>query len=232
MFPKDDVCITLTCGNWDTIGTCFLAPSWYNSDIAKFAGSCIGIAFWVILTEYIRRCSREFDRYIVREATKKIQNADAGKNSSDIERRGPLGFLTRGKSVLSGRIRLYPTVIQQSLRALLYAIQFTSAYLIMLIAMTYNGYVLLSIILGALVGYFFSTWDTLGTVVISENGDLIRQNVISDSAQDVGLWTDGNLSGHPEYTQTNNMPTIDNHLDSMESEKPAHCSGSCCPVGM
>ena len=223
------MCITLTSGNWDTIGTCFLAPSWYNSDIAKFAGSCIGIAFWVILTEYIRRCSREFDRYIVREATKQIRNADKTK-CGDIECRGPLGFLSRSKSGFSGRIRLYPTVIQQSLRALLYAIQFTSAYLIMLIAMTFNGYILISIILGALVGYFFSTWDTLGMVVISENGDTNSQSVIGDAAEDIGLWTDGNLSGHPERKQTNNVSPTVNHSYVTEAEKAPHCTGSCCPV--
>ena len=31
----------------------------------------------------------------------------------------------------------------------------------MLIAMSYNGYVLIAIVLGGLVGHFFSTWDTL-----------------------------------------------------------------------
>ena len=34
----------------------------------------------------------------------------------------------------------------------------------MLIAMSYNGYVLISMMLGALIGYFAASWDTLGTI--------------------------------------------------------------------
>ena len=52
--------------------------------------------------------------------------------------------------------------MQQLVRALFYAVQFTSAYLLMLISMSYNGYILLSMMLGALVGHFVSSWDTLG----------------------------------------------------------------------
>ncbi|PWN52595.1 hypothetical protein IE53DRAFT_405048 [Violaceomyces palustris] len=41
-------------------------------------------------------------------------------------------------------------------------------YLIMLIAMSFNGYMLISIVLGGLLGHFFSTWDTLGSFVEEE----------------------------------------------------------------
>ncbi|PWN45998.1 hypothetical protein IE81DRAFT_79638 [Ceraceosorus guamensis] len=56
---------------------------------------------------------------------------------------------------------LRPTVLQQFIRSLVYAVQFTGAYIVMLIAMSFNGYILISIVLGGLVGHFFSTWDTL-----------------------------------------------------------------------
>ena len=46
-------------------------------------------------------------------------------------------------------------MLQQIIRAVLYAVQFTSAYLIMLISMSFNGYILLSIILGAMIGFAF-----------------------------------------------------------------------------
>lgn len=39
----------------------------------------------------------------------------------------------------------------------------TGQYLIMLIAMTFNGYIIIAIILGGIFGHFFSTWDTLGS---------------------------------------------------------------------
>lgn len=33
----------------------------------------------------------------------------------------------------------------------------------MLIAMTFNGYIIIAIVLGGIFGHFFSTWDTLGS---------------------------------------------------------------------
>lgn len=64
--------------------------------------------------------------------------------------------------IASGPRRLSPTFIQQLVRTLFYSIQFTSAYLIMLLSMYFNGYLLISIILGGTIGYFVANWDTLG----------------------------------------------------------------------
>lgn len=179
-------------GNWNTIGTCILTSSWYNDTHAKFAGTCIGVACWVILTEIVRRWAREFDRYIIAKATRDIMESqkfaterwitekykedfDAEEHRAEVDRQDPATFpsnvLTSFFQMpgrLSARgIPIQPTFLQQFVRALLYAIQFTSAYLLMLISMSYNGYILLSMMLGALVGHFVSSWDTLG--IISPN---------------------------------------------------------------
>lgn len=60
---------------------------------------------------------------------------------------------------LLGRPQMQPTTIQQCIRSLLYGIQFAGAYVVMLIAMSFNGYILISIVLGGIVGHFVSTWD-------------------------------------------------------------------------
>lgn len=57
--------------------------------------------------------------------------------------------------------RFRPTVLQQLIRSLIYTLQFTGAYLIMLIAMTFNGYLIFAIVVGGLFGHFISTWDAL-----------------------------------------------------------------------
>ncbi|KAL1873504.1 copper transporter complex subunit Ctr4 [Diaporthe australafricana] len=54
-----------------------------------------------------------------------------------------------------------PNVWQQMIRALLHAAQFTVAYIIMMLAMNYNGYILISIIVGAYFGAFVFSWETL-----------------------------------------------------------------------
>lgn len=219
-------------GNWKTVGTCFLSPSWYNSDIAKFAGSCIGVAFWVILTECIRRWSREYDRYIIRTAAANVRRVVAEERSRDIEGRGLGNMLARSYVGDGGLLRLRPTLIQQALRALLYAIQFTSAYLIKLIAMTFNGYILLSIILGAMVGYFFSTWDTLGTIALDPESCIPGAAAVKEIGPGgADLWTDGNLSGHPESGARPSavIAPVPPEFTAEANETCARCTTTCCP---
>ncbi|KAK0628364.1 Ctr copper transporter [Bombardia bombarda] len=61
---------------------------------------------------------------------------------------------------------------QQLLRALIHAMTFGLAYLIMLLAMSYNGYIIICIIIGAFLGKFLCDWMSQ-TVVIG--GDSPRE---------------------------------------------------------
>ena len=58
-----------------------------------------------------------------------------------------------------GRLRL--TVPQQALRALIHTAQFAVAYFVMLLAMYFNGYIIICIFLGAYIGSFIFSWDVL-----------------------------------------------------------------------
>lgn len=51
--------------------------------------------------------------------------------------------------------------VQQVLRAVLYAVTFAVAYIIMLLAMSYNGAIIFSIIVGAGLGKFLTDWLSL-----------------------------------------------------------------------
>lgn len=55
--------------------------------------------------------------------------------------------------------RLVPTVLQQVIRALIHMLQFAVAYFIMLLAMYYNGYIIICIIIGAFLGSFIFSWE-------------------------------------------------------------------------
>lgn len=209
-------------GNWDTINTCILTSSWRNNTKAKFAGTCIGVAFWVMLTECVRRWAREYDRYIIAQAKRQVQQYEESllaQNKVDPENGAKQGSRGTFQSLVPGLFtprampaipggngqaatmhRLRPSVFQQIIRAVLYAIQFTSAYLIKLIAMTYNGYLIISIILGALIGYFFATWDTLGSVTLRHaTCNPLSVTTREDAGpEETGLWTHGGLAGHAE----------------------------------
>jgi copper transporter 1 len=50
------------------------------------------------------------------------------------------------------------TPLQQFIRSLIHAVTFGVAYIIMLLAMYFNGYIIISIIIGAFLGKFFCDW--------------------------------------------------------------------------
>ena len=57
--------------------------------------------------------------------------------------------------------------LQQTLRAILYAVTFGVAYIIMLLAMYFNGFILMSIVIGAGLGHFVCSW--LSCTVVGED---------------------------------------------------------------
>lgn len=147
----------------------------------------MGLAFWAMLTEIVRRWAREYDRYIIADASEQLRS-EKEKYPEEFEQHERRTFFAMQNSQLGPRVpksrigrmlgsvfnptyvlhqhqmRLRPTLIQQIVRSILYAIQFTSAYLIMLVVMSFNAYVFISVVLGAMLGHFVASWDTLGAV--------------------------------------------------------------------
>ncbi|KAL8925513.1 MAG: hypothetical protein Q9208_003404 [Pyrenodesmia sp. 3 TL-2023] len=56
---------------------------------------------------------------------------------------------------------LVPSTLQQVVRALFHMLQFAVAYFIMLMAMYYNGFIILSIVIGAFLGAFIFSWEVI-----------------------------------------------------------------------
>ncbi|CAJ2502432.1 Uu.00g098260.m01.CDS01 [Anthostomella pinea] len=54
-----------------------------------------------------------------------------------------------------------PNLLEQVIRALLHTLQFALAYFVMLLAMYYNGYIIISIFIGAYLGAFLFHWEIL-----------------------------------------------------------------------
>lgn len=52
-----------------------------------------------------------------------------------------------------------PTIWQQLIRAGLYTVEFAVAYFVMLLAMYFNGYIIISILIGAFLGSLAFDWD-------------------------------------------------------------------------
>ncbi|KAG5995189.1 hypothetical protein E4U54_002913 [Claviceps lovelessii] len=150
--------------NLYTIDACFLSSQWRISSKAGFAGSCIGVFLLTLSLEMLRRAIKEYDRYLIRQHRSRHQPAclaAAGQETppSPGKRSAEAGATTTVAGNVAPSFR--PSAPQQAVRALLHLLAFFVGYILMLLAMYYNGYILLCIFLGAFVGAFIFQWETL-----------------------------------------------------------------------
>ncbi|KAL7904045.1 Ctr copper transporter family domain-containing protein [Trichoderma velutinum] len=160
--------------NWNVMDTCFISKSWQITSKGMFAGSCIGVVLLVIALEFLRRLSKEYDRFLIKQHAAKFRDASA----PTVVAATPANTAVKagGESVKSQEVArpagiamppFRPNVLQQAIRALLHMVQFAVAYFVMLLAMYYNGYFIICIFIGAYIGAFAFHWETL--TVSSEN---------------------------------------------------------------
>jgi copper transporter 1 len=145
-----------------------------------FAGSCIGVILLVMSLEFLRRLSKEYDRYILQQFKQKITLGGGGAGpapqksnlklatttaiSDSADENNTNHCSTDSTNVIpsTSTIHFRPTLIQQSIRALLHMVTFAIAYFVMLLAMYYNGYFIICIFIGAYLGAFVFTWESIG----------------------------------------------------------------------
>ncbi|KAJ1309356.1 hypothetical protein OPQ81_006135 [Rhizoctonia solani] len=124
--------------NWQTIDACFVSAQWHVRSKVGFAFSVIGVFLIVLGIEACRRTARDYDRWIATQRKIRFNN-NASITQWDLK----------------------PTWKEQVVRGLFYGVQFSAAYILMLIAMSYNGFVLFAIFLGGFIGYTLFGGDTL-----------------------------------------------------------------------
>ena len=153
--------------NWYTLDACFLSTTWRISSVAMFSGSCVGVVVLVLLLELLRRLQREYDRFISKQAQQhRLQNEDG--DNCYVDEHPPhsavplLSDWAKSLPLPSRHSGYLPTAAQQAVRASIYTLQFAAAYTIMLLAMYYNGYILMSILIGVFIGSFIFSWEDIG----------------------------------------------------------------------
>ena len=155
--------------NWYTLDACFISTTWHISSIAVFFASCVGVVSLVMLLELLRRLQREYDRLIAQRAQQRKLENESGDDgcAGEAPPHSAIPLLSEWAkslplpSTYSGYL---PTTPQQAVRALLYTLQLAVAYTIMLLAMYYNGYILISILIGAFIGSFIFSWEDTGNM--------------------------------------------------------------------
>lgn len=158
--------------NWNTIDSCFIARSWRITSNSMFAGSCIGVILLVIALEFLRRASKEYDQFIVAQYAKKLAASTpaaevSSSNSSDHGKGASTSAAAAAACAPLATQTFRPTLLQQAIRALFHMLTFTVAYFVMLLAMYYNGYILICIFIGAYLGFFIFGWESFK---VSANG--------------------------------------------------------------
>jgi solute carrier family 31 (copper transporter), member 1 len=140
------------------ISTGFLSRSWHIHSRGAFIASCLGVILLVMTLELLRRLSKEYDRYLVRAHLYLLSTDKA--EASDLL---PICSSEASDKPLISQMKkpFRPNVLQQAVRATLLMLQFGLAYLIMLLAMYYNGFVIISIVVGAWLGAFVFGWESI-----------------------------------------------------------------------
>ena len=110
--------------NWNTIDSCFLASSWKITSTGVFAGSCIGVVLLVISLEMLRRGVKEYDRFLISKHIKSQASRGIPKSIADEGSVGP--------ACVANANGYRPTILEQTVRALLHTLQFAVAYFVML----------------------------------------------------------------------------------------------------
>jgi copper transporter 1 len=154
--------------NWNVLDACFISESWQIKSKGMFAGSCIGVILLVMALEFLRRLSKEYDRFLIKQHTAKFQDSPApivvaAKSANAASKAGPESVNSQEAACPTGTAMppFRPNVLQQATRALLHMVQFAVAYFVMLLAMYYNGYFIICIFIGAYIGSFIFQWETL-----------------------------------------------------------------------
>ncbi|SCV72649.1 BQ2448_4186 [Microbotryum intermedium] len=131
--------------NWYTVDVCFLSEQAHIRSVGAFVGAIVGVFLIVVALEALRRLSRDYDRQIKCSFQASLALVNSDSNIKDEISTLPL---------------FRPTFSQHFVRSIFYGIQFGTAYILMLLGMTYNGYILFAIFFGGFVGYLLCARDT------------------------------------------------------------------------
>ncbi|KAF2423649.1 hypothetical protein EJ08DRAFT_442161 [Tothia fuscella] len=153
--------------NWDTVDFCFLFDSWRISSRGMFAGFCICVAAIVVFHEFLCHWARELDLSLTRSglpttATGPRHPRDftyESKNDHDSAPFNGYGAEQSEKKRSPWTVKL----IQHIIRALLYTLQYAMRSL-MRTTMTFNGYVICTILASTFVGFLSFNWDASSKV--------------------------------------------------------------------
>ncbi|ODV63344.1 high-affinity Cu transporter CTR3, partial [Ascoidea rubescens DSM 1968] len=178
--------------NWYSIDTCLISRTWKNDTKAKFAGSCVGVFFLLIAVQWFRRVMREYKRTILQNKKSQLANTNISSlstktNNFKLQSSPIQDFLVPILSCLShnwfwalnsqnaivknDNIYIYPNVLEHIFYCALDTIEWSVHHVVMLLFMYFNGYIFISCMVGAMVGYFLFHYEPMSKQANSTNDE-------------------------------------------------------------
>lgn len=142
--------------NWQVVDSCFLSESWHVRSRGAFAASCIGVVALAACVEAVKHWSTVYDAQVCAS----LRAADARRlDALALEDDGDVGLTTAQRQRRHRHRRmLRATPFQQLVRTALAVTLQGGFYVLMLIAMAFNGYIVVCILLGTALGKFLGDW--------------------------------------------------------------------------
>ncbi|KAK2487909.1 hypothetical protein H9L39_01836 [Fusarium oxysporum f. sp. albedinis] len=167
--------------NWNTIGTCFISKAWYMDSGGKFGITCFGAFMLVMLLEFLARVSREWERHRFARGAPNSQEPyapaagielavlqpaaaqPAAAQPDDIQpvasRPASATGPNNGKDANDANNdanpipNFCPSFVEHAfINAILHTVQCVITYILILMAVSFNGYIIISMFIGAYVG--------------------------------------------------------------------------------
>jgi len=149
--------------NWATVDSCLISRQWHIKTQAQFAASCLAVIFLAMSLQLLRRLTKEYDSMILKTHQQKLEQMKHRKSrSSETSAQSHTSVAQKMSNFIhhaSDPLRFRPSPIQQIIRSLLHLSQFIVAYFIMLLAMYFNGYIIVSIFIGVFLGFVMFEWE-------------------------------------------------------------------------
>jgi len=135
---------------WDTKNLCIVFRSWHITSTTSLLFSLVAVVLLTAGYEAIREGSRRYEEYVA----KSVDELPHGENITE-----------RTPFLWSGRNQVEVSKKAHVIKALLYGIQVFYSFFLMLLFMTYNGWVMLAVGIGATLGFLFFGKSTTATKV-------------------------------------------------------------------
>ncbi|KAK8874090.1 Ctr copper transporter family-domain-containing protein [Apiospora arundinis] len=127
---------------WDTNNLCIVFKQWHVRGNISLMFSLLAVVLFCVGYEWLRGFIRKYE-------TEAAQKAEAVPTGEPVTESTPfLGSTTEHRQVNIEKR-------SHAVKTALYAIQTFYAYMLMLLFMTYNGFVMLAVAVGAGLGYYF-----------------------------------------------------------------------------